>query len=201
MKPLAVVQEQSRKHKASLFYKYMRPTEKDSVLIFGSGDGTDFLSHYPWPERVTAIDHNSSALFELHKRWPMVRTIHADLCQTSEFAHLDNHSFSIGYSNAVLEHVPCPQFVADLIRRLCPKYYVTTPNKLFPFDMHTRLPLYHYFGEPTQRTLVTTLRPGNYKDGIYEAVHPLTPKDAKHIFPHATIKVLWPGYTLLIYSP
>lgn len=200
MKPLAVVQEQSRKHKASLFYKYMGPTKQDSVLVFGSGDGTDFLSHYPWPERVTAIDHDAALLRRLHTRWPRVLTIHADLCNPLEFDQLDDHAFTIGYCNAVLEHVRHPGDVAYLIRRLCTKYYVTTPNKHFPFDMHTRLPLYHYLPEPTQRKLVKTLRPGNYKDGIYEAIHPLSPKDAKHIFPRATIKVLWPGYTLLIYS-
>jgi SAM-dependent methyltransferase len=59
----------------------------------------------------------------------------------------EDKSFDIGWSNAVIEHVGGEerqiQFLKELCRT-CKKVYFTTPNRYFPFEVHTRYPLIHW---------------------------------------------------------
>jgi len=55
----------------------------------------------------------------------------------------DNH-FDVVYSNAVIEHVgdrQARQQMAQEIMRVGKRWFVTTPNRWFPFEFHLRLPL------------------------------------------------------------
>jgi hypothetical protein len=57
----------------------------------------------------------------------------------------DDH-FDISYSNAVIEHVGKRnaqlQFLRELYR-VARRGYLTTPNRYFPVEVHTRVPLLH----------------------------------------------------------
>jgi SAM-dependent methyltransferase len=59
----------------------------------------------------------------------------------------ENQTFDIGWSNAVIEHVGDEQqqilFLSE-IRRTCKKLFITTPNRYFPIEIHTRLPFLHW---------------------------------------------------------
>lgn len=190
------LQRRSRAQKIKRFYNVMQPTKDDTLIIFGSGNGMDFLPSYPWPQNVVAVDINPQALHQLKMQWPDTTTLQADLCHSQVFPFRPG-AYDVGYSNAVLEHLADPEAAADTIRSLCKSYYVTTPNALFPFDMHTRLLFFHWLPERVQRWIIKTFKPGNYKDGIYERVRPLTPAKLHRLFPDATIHILFPGYVLV----
>ncbi len=55
--------------------------------------------------------------------------------------------FDICWCNAVLEHVGKrsrqKKFLKE-VRRVAKSSFVTTPNKYFPIELHTRIPLLHY---------------------------------------------------------
>jgi len=57
------------------------------------------------------------------------------------------NSFDIATANAVLEHVGSFEkqvlFVGELCR-VARRVFVTVPNKFFPVENHTALPLAHY---------------------------------------------------------
>lgn len=51
--------------------------------------------------------------------------------------------FDLVYSNAVIEHLgtgDAQKTMADEIQRVGTTWFVTTPNRWFPFELHTRLP-------------------------------------------------------------
>jgi len=62
-----------------------------------------------------------------------------------------NEEFDIVFSNAVIEHVGCEKkqivFVSEMLR-VGKVVYFTTPNKFFPIETHTLVPILHWFNAP-----------------------------------------------------
>ena len=99
-----------------------------------------FEKHYPWPERVTGVGFQTVDVVE--KQFPRVTFVVADGC---DLPFEDDH-FDIGYSNAVIEHVgPRARQVrfAQEFYRVSKRGFLTTPNRFFPVETHTYLPLLH----------------------------------------------------------
>ena len=67
------------------------------------------------------------------------------------------NAFDIVFSNSVIEHVGThadqQQFAAE-IRRVGRSYWVQTPNRRFPVELHLMLPLVHYLPKRVQRAIV-----------------------------------------------
>jgi SAM-dependent methyltransferase len=199
MSVLDGVQRRSRAEKYAHFISMLSPTKDDTVLVLGAGDGHDELfRRYPWKDRLVAVDHNPKSLTRLKQQYPMVRCVVADLCVSWPFT---TSEFSIGYMNAVLEHLPDPEYACAELRRVCVNYWTATPHYWFPFDMHTRLPFYHWLPESLQKTIIYDYRPGRYKDGIHEPVKPITKGDVHTWLPDAHTDYAQNFYTVLAYTP
>lgn len=141
----------SRAAKYDLFLRELRPTAESSVLDLGvtdagAGEGAYasdnfFEALYPWPERITAVGITSLDRFAA--AFPRVTSITAD---GRDLPFPDGH-FDIGFSNAVVEHVggraDQELFVTELCR-VSKRVFVTTPNRWFPLEVHTLLPLAHW---------------------------------------------------------
>ena len=59
--------------------------------------------------------------------------------------------FDVVFSNAVLEHVGSRSAQAAFVRELCrvgKAFFITTPNRWFPIEHHTGLPMLHYLPAP-----------------------------------------------------
>jgi SAM-dependent methyltransferase len=145
----------SRRRKLELFLTEMRPTAATTVLDVGvdevslgeaggeSGCSTHNLleERYPWPERLTALGLHDGLRFR--ERHPGIPYVQGDGCALP-FA---DGSFDIVFSNAVIEHVGDrarqEAFVSEALR-VGRRVFVTTPNRWFPIEVHTRLPLVHW---------------------------------------------------------
>ena len=142
----------SRRRKLRLFLDELQPTAETSVLdvgadelAFGEGDGCRTLNffeeHYPWPERITALGLQDGESFRA--RYPGIRYVQGDACALP-FA---DGEFDVVFSNAVIEHVGGRErqqrFVSEALR-VGRSVFVTTPNRRFPVEVHTRLPLVHW---------------------------------------------------------
>jgi SAM-dependent methyltransferase len=145
----------SRKRKLRLFLEELRPTAETTVLDvgadelgFGEADGCGTLNFfeelYPWPERVTALGLHDGAAFR--ERYPAVRYVQGDALALP-FA---DGEFDVVFSNAVIEHVGDRErqrrFVSEALR-VGRRAFITTPNRWFPVEVHTRLPLVHWLPE------------------------------------------------------
>lgn len=154
----------SRARKFELFLQEMRPDASASVLDLGvtdagAGEGeyssdNFFEALYPWPERITAVGVTSLDRFSA--AFPRVTAVVAD---GRDLPFPDGH-FDIGFSNAVVEHVgrraDQERFIAELCR-VSRRVYVTTPNRQFPVEVHTLLPVVHWLPRGPRDALFTAL--------------------------------------------
>jgi ubiquinone/menaquinone biosynthesis C-methylase UbiE len=187
-----------------LFMELMLPTPESTVLDVGVSDGgfavgggsaathNFFEAMYPWPERITAVSTQYLARFQ--EAFPSVACVRAD-GRDLPFA---DGEFDIGFSNAVIEHVggrdDQRQFVHELCR-VCRAVFVTTPNRLFPIEVHTLLPLVHWLPRRARDPIYAALR---RPDGI--EVELLTPRGFRALFPPGVPvrrAALWPTLVLV----
>ena len=141
----------NRKRKYDLFLKVLRPSRSDKILDVGFSNieyspVDNYLEkNYPFPANITALGIDEDDLFK--HRYPEVTTVRYD----GHKFPFDDDQFDIGWSNAVIEHVGNEDnqalFLTEL-SRVCKKIYFTTPNRLFPFETHTRLLFIHWFPKP-----------------------------------------------------
>lgn len=142
----------SRRRKLALFMAEIAPTAETTVLDVGADDlafGDEgacstlnfFEEHYPWPERVTALGLAEGTRFR--ERYPGIRYVQGDALALP-FA---DGEFDVVFSNAVVEHVGDREqqrrFVEEILR-VGRRAFVTTPNRWFPIEVHTLLPLVHW---------------------------------------------------------
>jgi len=96
--------------------------------------------NYPYPEKITALGIDQA--IEFHQRYPKVTTVTYD---GGKFPFGDKH-FDICWSNAVLEHVGTKRqqlYFLQEIKRVAKSAFITTPNRYFPIEIHTRMPFIH----------------------------------------------------------
>ena len=145
----------SRRRKLRLFLEELTPTADTTIVDVGvdevgfgdeggqSGCATHnfFEELYPWPAGITGVGLHEGAGFRA--RYPEIEYVQADGCALP-FA---DGAFDVCFSNAVLEHVGGADrqraFVAEAVR-VSRRVFLTTPNRWFPIEVHTRLPLVHW---------------------------------------------------------
>lgn len=109
-----------------------------------------------------------------------------------------DNAFDIAYSNSVIEHVgdaADQAAFAHEIRRVAPRYYVQTPNRLFPVEPHMMTVGIHYLPARLQRHLVRPLsvwgwvdRPDQHRvDEVIRTTRLLDRQQLERLFPDAEI--------------
>lgn len=95
---------------------------------------------YPYQKNITALGIQGSENF--HKNYPLATII----LYNGDTFPFENKSFDICWSNAVIEHVGTYEKQLLFIKEMCrvsKKIFFTTPNRLFPIEIHTRTPFLH----------------------------------------------------------
>ncbi len=138
----------NRQKKFQYFMDYFRPTSKTSILDIGASEkeyqenGNILEKKYPYPEKITVLGVDEYKDFI--ERYPKVKVVKYDGKEKFPF---QNKEFDICWSNAVLEHVgergAQISFLKE-ISRVSRRLFITTPNRLFPFEIHTRAFLLHW---------------------------------------------------------
>jgi hypothetical protein len=190
----------SRRRKFRLFMEEMQPTAETTVVDvgvadapFGEGEGQattyNFLeAMYPWQKRITAVSVDELPRFR--EAFPDIRTVQAD-GRDLPFA---DGEFDVAFSNAVVEHLGDRASQEAFIRELCrvaDRVFVTTPNRLFPIDPHTLLPVVHWLPERVRERL---LRRPDLR------LRPLSPREFRSLFPYP-VRLVARGLTLVAAGP
>jgi hypothetical protein len=140
------ISEQSRKRKFEQFLRFIDPKTHETIADIGvnteeySATDNYLERHYLHPERITAVGQGDMSAFSA--RYPNVKAVSGD----GTALPFSDATFDIAYSNAVIEHVggydAQLSFLREL-RRIAHRGYLTTPNRHFPIELHTRVPLLH----------------------------------------------------------
>jgi SAM-dependent methyltransferase len=144
-----------RRKMFSLFMGAMRPTEENSILDFGVTsdnryqESNYFERLYPHKDKVVCAGTEDGN--HLEQKYPGVTFVLVKAKQPLPFV---NQQFDIVFSNAVVEHTGGEggqQFFVKEILRVGKAFFITTPNRWFPIEMHTGLPLLQYLPMPIYR--------------------------------------------------
>jgi len=111
---------------------------------------------YPYKDKITAVGIDDASFLE--QLYPGLTYRRAD-GRRLPFA---DASFDVVHSSAVLEHVGSAEnqheFIAELTRVASRAVFLTTPNRWFPIEFHSLLPLAHWLPRPWFRSLLRGTR-------------------------------------------
>jgi SAM-dependent methyltransferase len=137
----------NRRRKWKLFLEAIKPAPHLRVLDVGysdheSSETDNFIEkHYPYPGMLTALTIEHPINFK--SRYPQADCVQYD----GRVFPFGNASFDVCWSNAVIEHVGDRNnqlmFLKE-IKRVSRRAMITTPNKYFPIEVHTRTPFLHF---------------------------------------------------------
>ena len=189
----------SRRRKLRLLLEELRPTPQTTLLDIGADElgfgerggcrTLNFLEElYPWPGKITALGLHDGTRFRA--RYPTIAYVQGDACALP----FTDGSFDIVFSNAVIEHVGDRERQRQLVSealRVGRRAFITTPNRWFPIEVHTRLPLVHWLPERLAHRLYRTVG----KDFAVEN-HLLSGRQLASLFP-GRVRIVNLGLTLV----
>jgi len=154
------------------FIEQVRPASYESILDVGATPDTSFEESnplerwYPHKEMITAVGMDD--LGPLRSHFPQITYCRAD----GRRLPFNAQSFDVVHSHAVLEHVGSARsqamFIAELVRVARRAVYLTTPNRWYPVEFHSLLPLLHWLPKRVFRAILlrTKYRPLAFEENL-----------------------------------
>ncbi len=151
----------ARRRVHDLLMQTMQPRPQDRILDIGTSDDTGIEANmleqsYPHRENLTCASLTDGKL--ILAAYPGVHHVRIVAGEPLPFA---DNEFDVVYSNAVLEHAGSRaqqgRFIAEMCR-VAPRRFLAVPNRGFPVESHTCLPLVHYLPQPWFRRLLRDTR-------------------------------------------
>jgi hypothetical protein len=145
-----------------LFMDFVHPGPETKVLDVGvtsderNRESNYFEQMYPYPGNITCVGTEDGKVLE--ERYPGLS--YRRVC-SGEPLPFPDAAFDVVFSNAVVEHVGSRSAQASFVRELCRVgrlVFVTTPDRRFPVEHHTGLPLLHYLPAPLFRSVLRHTR-------------------------------------------
>jgi SAM-dependent methyltransferase len=151
----------ARRRMIEMFLEALAPGPDDRVLDLGVTPDTSlpesnlFEAVYPWRQRLTAASIEDAA--HLERVYPGLRFARIDGAGRLPFR---DDEFDVLFCSAVLEHVGDRGAQARFVRealRVSKRFFFTTPNRWYPVEFHTFLPLAHWLPQPAHQGVLRAL--------------------------------------------
>ncbi|MBV8402482.1 MAG: class I SAM-dependent methyltransferase, partial [Acetobacteraceae bacterium] len=165
--PVRVATHQ-RRRMFQAFLDATRIESADTILDVGAtsdqgyAHSNYFEAWYPHKTRITAAGVDDASFLE--QRYPGLRFVLAD-GRDLPFA---DGAFDYVHSSAVLEHVGSrdkqARFLGEMWRVARKGIFATTPNRWFPVEFHTVLPIVHWLPPAAFRVLLRQIGRGFFAD-------------------------------------
>lgn len=148
------------------FIKYACPSSDTKVLDAGVApvkgiEGAKTLTNnffemlYPYKDMITATSIEDAQYIE--EAYPGVKFVKTEPYKTP----FCDKEFDVLFSNAVVEHTGSREQQKKFIREYCrisKKFFFTTPNRWFPIEPHSALPLVHWLPATYFRRILYKLK-------------------------------------------
>ena len=142
------------------FLSTMAPTAETTIVDIGvtpdqtTADSNFLEKWYPYPRFLTATSLEDASYLEMaHPGVTFVRT-------DGETLPFEDRQFDIAFCSAVLEHVGDRgrqrQFVSEMLR-VSKRFFLTTPDRRFPIELHTFLPFLHWMRQDRHQRVLRRL--------------------------------------------
>jgi ubiquinone/menaquinone biosynthesis C-methylase UbiE len=201
----------SRRIKMELLGEHVPLRGDERVLDIGSqvdAQARQLLERIPDKRRIVATNIRPEHLHSIRTAYPGIATVQAD-ARTLPFR---DKEFDLVYSNAVIEHVGTfadQMRMADEVRRVGKRWFLTTPNRWYPFEFHARMPLLSWLPAPLMHKVARLWAYNHVQQryrsgGDYSDVRLLTARQLGRMFPDSRILkprvTFWPE-TLVVVGP
>ena len=155
--PSRIVRYQ-RRRMFDRFVAEMQPSAEHTIIDVGTTSDRDYdysnylEAWYPYKNRITAAGIDDASFLErLYPGMTFRRADGGDL-------PFPDRSFDFAHSSAVIEHVGSSaqqaKLLAELWRVARRGIFATTPNRWFPVEFHSVLPLAHWLPAPLFRGIL-----------------------------------------------
>jgi hypothetical protein len=162
----------ARKRIYDLFLELMKPDAGSRILDLGVTDQIDSPSAnvlerlYPTRGRIVCAGLCDGS--PIKAAYPGVEYVRIGPGQRLPFA---DEAFDMAFSNAVLEHVGSRRQQAEFVAEACRVargVFIAVPNRFFPFEVHTGIPLLHYLPNPLFRAILrlSPFRTWSYEENL-----------------------------------
>jgi SAM-dependent methyltransferase len=166
------------------FMDEMAPSAVASILDVGvtpdqtAADSNFFEKWYEHPESITATSIEDASHLEIaHPGLTFIQT-------SGDGLPFEDEQFDIAFSTAVIEHVGDREqqrlFVSELLR-VSKRFFLTTPNRWFPVELHTYFPLLHWL--PQHQHQLVLRRMGKEAWAHTENLNLLDKRELRALFP------------------
>lgn len=157
-----------RRRMYQCFLRDTRVASGDTVLDVGATSDQSYSSSnyleawYPTKSQITAVGIDDASFLEL--LYPGLTFVQANGLDLP----FRDASYDVVHSSAVLEHVGSfdnqIRFIAECARVARKALFLTTPNRWFPVEFHTVLPLVHWLPKSAFRGLMRRTGRGFFAD-------------------------------------
>ncbi|MCK5617551.1 methyltransferase domain-containing protein [Candidatus Pacearchaeota archaeon] len=141
------ISDKNRLRKFILFINIFKPKKITKILDVGASEmeyreSANILEKkYPYQENITVLGVDKYKDFCVRYPKVKVNTYGGDVFP------FNNDEFDLVWSNAVIEHVgdkiKQETFIKEMTR-VSKSVFFTTPNKFFPFELHTKILFLHF---------------------------------------------------------
>jgi len=137
----------NRIRKYKTFIDYFKPKINTKIIDVGASEGeyqenaNIIEKRYSYPENIIVLGIDNFK--EFPKRYPKVKIV----IYGGDVFPFKDKNFDICWCNAVIEHVGNTYKQEKFLKEICrvsKKAFITTPNRYFPFEVHSRIFLFHY---------------------------------------------------------
>ena len=132
-----------------------------SIIDVGvTADKTQISSNFfenlnPHPERITAFSNQDAGWME--NEYKGLKFIQG----TALKMPFEDDTFELVFSSAVIEHIGSNEnqskFIGECFRVSKKHIFITTPNRYYPIELHTAIPLIHWLPKKIHRKILKLL--------------------------------------------
>ena len=147
----------NRRKMYQILLKNISIDDQTTILDVGTAPSIEehenYLVHqYKWKKNLTCLSNQDCSI--LKSKYNDLKLVKDDGRKSS----LEDSSFDIVYSNATIEHVGNSQnqmnFIQECVRLSKSKIFISMPNRYFPIDFHSKIPLIHMLPKNIHRRII-----------------------------------------------